>query len=319
VRELARAEGDIGETFRPNPAVGALRRAIAELRIAGIEDASLVRRLQEAERVDADRRETRAAPVRTMRSATAALENWSEVWAAADTRLKNQLLRQAGVTAVIGRDPGQEGGPAHLQAITATNSIFALALAVALRESQRTFDGHQPYEPSDLRTVVRLDEQAAPIAERLGMLDAGGQGVSMVRPTMQATRRKRSKHRAPSGRSGRVTAWRKRLDLPAGRIACTPSVRRPTSPARPAGSSTVWPTRVGSRSCVSARTAAPYWFLSRNWPGSRRRTMVAFASLGVWICGRRDHERGRRNGRRHRHATLCGARVRVCRLPREAP
>ena len=73
---------------------------------------------------------------------------------------------------------------------------------------------------------MRLDEQAAPIARRLRLLDPGDLGVSVPRPAVEAAPRKPSKHRPPSGRSGRRVAWRKRLDLPAAHPDRLHTVRR---------------------------------------------------------------------------------------------
>jgi DNA invertase Pin-like site-specific DNA recombinase len=145
--ELARAAQSERQAFRANPAIGAVRQALATLTQAGIGEGrvDLERRLEQLEAADEQRRQELDAPLVEFRRALEQLANWRVVWDGADTDTKNRLLRAAGVRVVVGRIPNQKPRtPGHLLSVSSENRAFALALGVAMqRGATLSESGHK--------------------------------------------------------------------------------------------------------------------------------------------------------------------------------
>lgn len=174
LREISRAEAQHRRAFRANPAIAAVRQAIAALGPAGMSDvrADLARRLRELEDEDELRRESLSEPLVDFRHAMAQLKNWTEVWHAAETWKKNTLLREAGIKAVLGTDDGDEKGPLHLVSVTSSNPVFALALGAVLSGCGDWISNGPVADPMvAIPSVLPLPIAALESVRRLGMED----------------------------------------------------------------------------------------------------------------------------------------------------
>jgi Resolvase, N terminal domain len=189
--DLANHEGLEVDAFQANPAIAGIRRAIIELRVVGVDPAELQARASQLEEADNARRDALAAPVAEFRAASDRLRNWAAVWREGDTTTKNQLLRDAGLHVVIGRDPGEETGPAHIQSIAAENPVFELALAISLANPGLTLGGQTLSFPSNVRVVVHVSDEFIGIAGKTSRLESGGAGIETW------VRRPSTKPRAP--------------------------------------------------------------------------------------------------------------------------
>jgi len=212
VRELARHEAGVDQ-LRPNPAIAMVRRAIGDLRNAGIEDAGLARRLEELERTDSAQRDTRTGPVREFSAAAERLRDWAAVWSAADLAVKNELLRAAGLHVTIGRDPGESVGPAHVQSVSADNPTFALALATALLSPDRTFEGQKPSFHSNAQIVIELSGPAITAARRAAILTAESTSVRTARPSVEAGAQPVRRQPPTNLNAYGPARWRRRIEL----------------------------------------------------------------------------------------------------------
>ncbi len=211
VEKLARQESVAIATFRTNPAIATIRRAIVDLRSAGIEDASLAQRVQALEAADEDRRYRLAVPMVEYRKATLKLRDWAEVWRGTDTTLKNRLLREAGVTVVIAQDHDDQPGPAHVVSIAAENPVFALALATMLGAGPGHLSDDRGADHQMSPIFVLLSDLAEEAARQVGMIVADEHGVPVLRPFIPVSR--------PKGRSRTAplipeTEWRPLRQLP---------------------------------------------------------------------------------------------------------
>ncbi len=186
LRELARTAKAERRRFRINPAIGALRQALATLTQAGITDGrrDLELRLAELEADDERKREALSEPLVQFRHAVGRLSDWKRVWHGADLRMKNELLRDAGVRVELARLPGQrQRTPGHIIRISADNPAFEVAIAAALANDS----GHRvekgpidhPMSVIELRLQepwVSLDGATALIAKL--------ESVPLVRPAV---------------------------------------------------------------------------------------------------------------------------------------
>jgi excisionase family DNA binding protein len=182
-QELVRLARDTDEPpiIKPDPERGRILAALAAL---GMDAPATLRspleaRLDELERRDEDRRLLRMEHVQRFRAAVDDLRHWSEIWATADPKRKNDLLKTAGVEIVIGRDPAEPSGLPVLREIQVTDPTFALALAAALQADPvglQVSTGFEPCNPtpgtprgtvSDLIAVIGRDGSTQPVRLRL--------------------------------------------------------------------------------------------------------------------------------------------------------
>jgi len=124
--------------FRPDPAIGAVRSALAALESAGINESreQLRAKLAALEAADLERRELLHAPVASFRRALGELEDWARVWREGDLFAKNEVLRAAGVHVELALDPEVGDRVFHVVSISADNPAFGLALTAALDRSR---------------------------------------------------------------------------------------------------------------------------------------------------------------------------------------
>lgn len=185
LHELARAEASDREQFRPDPAIAAVRSAIATLEFGNMTDfrPMLEARLAELERADAVRRDTLAAPVVDFRRAYAQLKEWSEVWRTADVVDKNRLLREVGLKVVVGRLPGSKRtGSAQILSMRAENPAFELALAAVLKGRTSPLGTQQTYSQPYGEILLHLATDFAATAWAHLGADAGDGIVRIPRP-----------------------------------------------------------------------------------------------------------------------------------------
>jgi Resolvase, N terminal domain len=167
-QELERFTSDERPPTRilPDPEIARIEAALSALGPdAGSEmRGPLVARLRQLRARHEERGAERSTAIRRYRASIDDLRNWSDVWAHADVRRKNELLKLAGVTVRIGRRPGAENRPASLLSIEAKDPIFALALASATTEM--TYHGSTPDEPWNVTPLVVLDGELKDVLER---------------------------------------------------------------------------------------------------------------------------------------------------------
>lgn len=138
---LTQAQVDDQERFRANPVIAGVRKAIASLGDAGMEDVrtDLKRRLAELENLDLARREEVSKPAVEFRRALDQLRNWDQVWRDGDVAVKNALLREAGMRVFLGPLPDDKPRrPAHILSIEVDDPLFALALGTAAERLDST-------------------------------------------------------------------------------------------------------------------------------------------------------------------------------------
>jgi hypothetical protein len=204
LRRLADVQSAAVSRFRPDPAIGAARRALAALDKTGMNDvtATLESRILELEAADEERRDSLVQPVVDYRAALAHLRNWDAVWAEADVELKNRLLRDAGLRVKIGNPPNGTKGPARILAISAEDAVFSLALAAALKD--RSVTSHQEDScnrtnviPLTAAVRVAIQPELLAIAQRLLPHAVDDGAVLTPRPVVAMPR---SPHRDPPDR-----------------------------------------------------------------------------------------------------------------------
>jgi hypothetical protein len=171
LHELAAIESGQRERFTPDPKIASMRQAVFALSAAGASEmlVDAQRRISELEASDDARRDSFAAPILEFRRAAEALGRWASVWKDADLDLKNQLLREAGVRAILGPAAEDPDGPAHVLAVAAGNPVFELALATSLSSQATglTFEGSALPSTSNVHARIHLESRFAGIAERL--------------------------------------------------------------------------------------------------------------------------------------------------------
>jgi len=177
LRALGRTERAERDAFRANPEIGAARQALVALGDSEgfAEDRlRLAAKIDALQRADAERRDLLDEPVIGFRRALELLGKWGEVWQGSDTRLKNKLLREAGVRVRIAQDePAKQGRPARITEISVENPAFALALGVALAHQSATLGRLQSRNAPNVAIALRIDPQFAPRAAHLGRFEGG--------------------------------------------------------------------------------------------------------------------------------------------------
>ena len=150
-QELVRLSRDADEppAVKPDAERGRITAALAAL---GTDAPATLRRplearLDELERRDGDRKLLRVEGVQRFRAAVDDLQHWSEIWATADPKRKNELLKAAGVEIVVGRDPSGPSELPVLRELRVADPTFALALAAALQTQPVVLQGPTGFEP----------------------------------------------------------------------------------------------------------------------------------------------------------------------------
>lgn len=186
--ELSRrieAASEAVETFSPNPEIAALRQAVAALErvksdVAGIR-AELEARLEQLQALDEAHREILSRPVVEFRTAMSHLTEWGSVWREADSKTKNQLLREAEVEVWLGKLPGEARKPAHVRRITSANPVFNLALAAGLATFSSRYANDRPLWLGNLEIEITFGENSPISPEALSLTRGEGMVVSLPR------------------------------------------------------------------------------------------------------------------------------------------
>jgi DNA invertase Pin-like site-specific DNA recombinase len=190
LRELDRAQQADRERFQPDPAIAALRQALAALPDSGVDDIrlGLQMRIEAAIAADDLRRDQTVSPLAEYRAALAQLGNWMNVWREADTGAKNQLLRDAGIKVEVGplAMDTRKRGPGHVLSISAENPVFEAALAAALIAPGNSGFGRQQTEcRSNVEIGIRVrPDRVRALATRLSLVDGI---VPVLRPVIPVT------------------------------------------------------------------------------------------------------------------------------------
>jgi hypothetical protein len=181
LRRLAEADGQDRRLFLANPVIASVRQALAALGKTGMDDirADLERRLVELEEADVARRDALSVPLLDFRRALARLKDWSEVWAEADTRTKNKLLREGGVRVVVGKFEGETRRPAHVLAISVENPAMELALVTALARYNKALGRQQSYGRPNAHIELRIQGD---LADVIAGSRASQECVPLLRP-----------------------------------------------------------------------------------------------------------------------------------------
>lgn len=189
LRKLAAEQQSAVERFRPDPAIGAARQALAALGRTGMDDvrATLQSRIADLVAADQARREASVQPVVDYRAALRHLREWDAVWKEADTAMKNDLLRQAGVRVIIGPVADTKKPLAHVLALSAENPVFSLALAVALKDRVKTLDQDGSWNRTNVITVI-IDPGWMALGSRVGRLQMINGVIPLERPAIAQPR-----------------------------------------------------------------------------------------------------------------------------------
>jgi hypothetical protein len=205
IRETAEAV----ETFRPNPEIAALRQAVAALErvnsdMTGIR-AELLARVEELRALDEAHRELLTRPVVEFRAAMAQLAAWVSVWAEADVKRKNRMLREAEVQVWLGKLPGENRKPAHVRRITSANPVFNVALVAGLATFNSRYANQRALWSGNVEILVALGENAPVAAPVLG-LPAGALGFLVLLPNNRGFRDPPDRDGGPWWTTGQVAS-----------------------------------------------------------------------------------------------------------------
>lgn len=184
LRRISEDQARATQAFRPNPAIAAARRALADLQRAGMSGMSeeITRRIATLEAEDDRRRDATAEPIVDYRRAMAHLENWRDVWVGADVAKKNELLRAVGLRLFIGPIVAKKRQPAHIVRIEVENGVFALALATALGATPLAFSTEHPYSASNANIRLNVPVSASPRFDTV--FEGSGAEVALARPSV---------------------------------------------------------------------------------------------------------------------------------------
>jgi hypothetical protein len=186
LRALSAAQSEASQRFRADPAIAKVRQALDLLAGAGIDTHrhQLEQEIAALEAADAARRDSLHQPLVDFRKALAHLRNWKEVWADADTALKNRLLRDVGLRVEVGRFPGEKAPkPGHVLAIQAANPAFQLALATAWRDLS-TLEKQDVHNAPNVEIRFHGKSDVAVIMRAAGLLAQNADSIRLARPTL---------------------------------------------------------------------------------------------------------------------------------------